>query len=595
MAIATPACESILARFKTQLDYLIPPGGEVSSDSVLEAIAGARGAKSAREVETFKSALPEIENPFPSIPTSELACARIRMAIERKEKVAIIGDYDVDGTISTVLLFEFLSRAGLKAHCFIPDRIEDDYGVTQKAADKCMEEHNPTLIVSVDCGSTSTSIVAGLKAKGVDFIVIDHHEPGEIGMKNPAVAHLNPKAWPGHSDLVAEASTFCAGGLVFFFVAYLSEHIPTEKWSYERALILAGIATVADVMPLTRTNRALVKHSLRKGNDPSFQPLIPGIIALSNLLGAPELTARTYGWVIGPHLNAAGRVAHARTAANLVASFNSERIIAAATELIAVNKERKSIQDVVQQEAMEQAREQLELNPERKFLVLFGKSWHPGVVGIVAGRVRERFRLPSVVCGLHPDGGYWKGSARSIGGCALGEIIHAAVAEKVVLGGGGHHAAAGVRVGVGEEERFRQWIETKCAALVWDKSESVEIVGDYLAMTPKVWESTLEAAGPFGNGSPVPAMTLRGKPAGGFRVLMTGKSKVFGVGFTIRCDDGRELKLSWLGLAHEDEAMAAQTYLSGDRDFEFAVRQSKSQKDGWTYLNLEVVGLPKAA
>lgn len=584
-----------LSRFQTQHRHLIPPGGEVNQVSVLSALAKARGSLTKSEIDSFMQVLPGIENPFPAIPTSDLACERIKRAIEKKEKVAIIGDYDVDGTISTVLLFEFLSRAGLKAHCFIPDRIEDDYGVTQKAADKCMEEHNPTLIISVDCGSTSTAIVAGLKAKGVDFIVIDHHEPGDVGMKNPAIAHLNPKAWPGHSDLVTEAASFCAGGLVFFFVSYLSSQIKTEKWSYDRAIILAGIATVADVMPLTRTNRALVKHSLKKGNDPALRGLVPGISTLANMLGASEFTARSYGWVIGPHLNAAGRVAHARTAANLVASFNAERIATAATELIAVNKERKAIQDVVQDEAMEQAKEQLALNPDRKFLILYGKTWHPGVVGIVAGRVRERFKLPSIVCGLHPDGGYWKGSARSIGGCALGEIVHAAVAEKIILGGGGHHAAAGVRVGVGAEESFREWIEQKCAQLVWDKTETVEIVGEYLSMKPDEWDKTLELAGPFGNSSPVPAMVLRGTPFGEVRTLVTGKAKVFGVSFAVKSDKGREYKLSWLGISDADEAVEATHYLKSAREFDFAVRQSKSQKDGWTYLNLEVVGLPKAA
>jgi len=316
---------------------------------------------------------------------------------------------------------------------------------------------------------------------------------------------------------------------------------------------------------------------------------------LSEMLGAPEFSSRSYGWVIGPHLNAAGRVAHARTAANLLASFNPTRIMAAASELIQVNKERKAIQDVVQDEAMEQAQAQMALNPDRKFLVLFGENWHPGVVGIVAGRVRERFRLPSIVCGLHPDGGYWKGSARSIGGCSLGEIVHAAVAEKIILGGGGHHAAAGVRVGVGAEESFRTWLEKKTEALTWDKTESVEIVGDYAALSPNDWAKTMELAGPFGNGSPVPAMRLKGKLWGEVRTLVTSKKRVFGISFSVQSTASRDYKVSWLGLANDEEAVTAQKFLSSGGTFNFAVRQTKSQKDGYTYLNLEVVGLPLAA
>jgi len=175
-------------------------------------------------------------------------------------------------------------------------------------------------------------------------------------------------------------------------------------------------------MPLVHANRSLVKHSLSRANTREGRALIPGISALLEKAGASEFTVRTYGWVIGPHLNAAGRIAHARIAANLVAARSMATIADGVEELVATNRDRKQVQERVQDEAMKQATELIEACPDRRFLVLYGKDWHPGVVGIVAGRVRERFRLPAIVCGLHPDGGFWKGSARSIGGCDLGHL-----------------------------------------------------------------------------------------------------------------------------------------------------------------------------
>jgi len=393
-----------LTRFRVRIKELLPRGKEFSATAALEALARARGNSTPAEVEAFKTDLAPLPNPFPSVPTTDIALKRIQSAVANKETVVVLGDYDVDGIISTVLMFEVLRRTGLNVKCFIPDRIEDDYGVTQKAVEKCLAEYAPKLIISVDCGSTSVGVIGPLKEKGVDFIVLDHHEPGGCVEGHPALAHLNPKAWKGRSPLVDEAASFCAGGLVFFFAEYLANALPAPGWRRDRSLILAGIATVADVMPLTRTNRSLVRHSVSLASTAQGRSLVPGVSLLLERASAAEFTAKTYGWVIGPHLNAAGRVTHARISANLVATNNPEVMAKSVAELIATNRERKAVQDKVQDQAMEQAEVQMALNPERRFLALFGKEWHPGVVGIVAGRIRERFLLPSIVCGLHPAG-----------------------------------------------------------------------------------------------------------------------------------------------------------------------------------------------
>ena len=583
-----------LARFSVRIRRLFEDGAKADIDRLLDALALARGHTTPAEVARFKAALPQLDNPFPSIPGSEFAMERIQRAIERKEKIVILGDYDVDGIISTVLMFEFLTRAGDKPACFIPDRIEDDYGLTQKAADKCIEEHHPALIISVDCGSPSIDVIAGLKARGVDTIVLDHHSIGNPNAKHPSLAHLNPKAWPGHSNLVDEAADLCAGGLVFFFLDYLSQTIGATGWCRDRALILAGIASVVDVMPLVHANRSLVKHSLSRANTREGRALIPGISALLEKAGASEFTVRTYGWVIGPHLNAAGRIAHARIAANLVAARSMATIADGVEELVATNRDRKQVQERVQDEAMKQATELIEACPDRRFLVLYGKDWHPGVVGIVAGRVRERFRLPAIVCGLHPDGGFWKGSARSIGGCDLGALIHGAVAAKAILGGGGHKAAAGVRVGLGQEESFRAWLEEATTGMVWDKIDTIEIIGDYQDLPPGEWSRLIQRAGPFGNASPEPAMLVRQAVSiGATRTLKTNANgRIFGLSFAVRTPNAREYNLTWLGLSSPEDLLAAEALLRHGKPMDFAVRQTMRERDGMTYTNLELAGLP---
>ena len=574
---------------------LLDEGKKFSAEAALDALAKARGCLTAEEVAVFKQRLPVLHNPFPSIPGSTVAMGRIKKAIERQERVVIIGDYDVDGTISTVLLFELLSRAGLKASCFIPDRIEDDYGVTVKAADKCMAEFNPHLVISVDCGSTSLAVIADLKAKGVDFIVLDHHEPIKSDVGHPSLAHLNPKAHRGISPLIDEAATLCAGGLVFFFAEYLAEVLPAQGWSRDRSLILAGIATVADVMPLTRTNRALVRHSISLASTHAGKSLVPGLTLLLERAGAPEFTSKTYGWVIGPHLNAAGRVSHARIAANLIATRKPDVMAKGVEELIATNKDRKAVQDRVQEESMRQAEEQMALNPNRRFLILFGDDWHPGVVGIVAGRVRERFRLPAIVCGLHPEEGYWKGSARGVKGGNLGNIVHAAVTAGVLLGGGGHAMAAGLKVARGREDEVRNWFETYTAGMVWDTEDSLEVLGPYGLLKTSDWTALLEQAGPFGNESPEPVMLLKQAVlAGNIRVLKVGATqRPFGIAFDLAEDAGlgRKFNICWAGLATEDEFAAAEAVLRAKRPTDYAVRQVIKQRDGMAYVNLDLAGL----
>ena len=592
----TPASRP-LARFAAQVRELVNPLKKLEPEDILAALAAARGCRTPAECAQFGATAPQLTNPFPHIPGSERALERLRQAVAQKEKVVILGDYDVDGVISSVLLFEVVSRAGNRPACFIPDRIQDDYGVTEKAVGKCLEEHNPTLIVSVDCGSTSTGVIAGLKEKGVDFIVIDHHDPGAArGEGHPSLAHLNPKAWPGVSPLVDEAATLCAGGLVFFFAEYLANNLGAPGWSRDRALALAGMATVADVMPLTRTNRSLVKNSLRLVTpDGAGEELVPGIAALMQKVAAPAFTARAYGWVIGPHLNAAGRVTHARTAANLVAcrDARSSKIAAAVDELVATNRERKAIQEKVQEACIEDAKRQLALDPKRRFIVVFVEDAHPGVVGIVAGRLRETFGLPTIVCGPHPEEGYWKGSGRGVKGGNLGEIVHAAVDAGLLLGGGGHAMAAGVRVARGKEEAFREWLETHCASMVWDTVIQLDYVGDYSHLSKYAWAELLERGGPYGNDNPEPVMMVRGAVfAGELKPLLSGE-RTFGLGFKVQeVGSGKEYRLSWIGLSAEDELVAAEAMLRRGEPLNFPVRQVTRESRGTTYHNLDVAGMP---
>ena len=353
----------------------ILPGTPMEPRAILDAYARLRGAKTAEEIEAFLSPSPSLINPLVGMPGLSHAVHRISQAIEKGETITIFGDYDCDGVTSTVLVRDVLLAANHPSSslwCYIPDRKVEDYGLSLKAAKTCVERQHPTLIIAVDCGSNSFETIAWLREQGIDVIVIDHHSvlaPPEGN--HPAFAHLNPKAEFGKNPAItADATTLSAAGLCFFFAETVASVLEVSSWERDRALILGGLGSLVDVMPLVGTNRSLVKYSLALANNPAVLQSIPGLAALGMASKLKAFSAYAFGFVIGPCLNASGRLDHARTAVQLLSTRRIEKAKPLAEQLVETNNERKQVQERILDEATAQAAQFLEAWPETKVLFL---------------------------------------------------------------------------------------------------------------------------------------------------------------------------------------------------------------------------------
>ena len=483
---------------------------------LLEAVCRARGCQTSDEMEEFLHALPPLSNPIGELPDYAKAEERLLRALKQKERIVIFGDYDCDGITALVQMVDLLKTANHQAlHWFIPDRMEDDYGLTQGAAEKCLAAFQPQLLITVDCGSSSQAVVQFLKEQKVDCLVIDHHAT-ESGLEShPAYAHLNPKAYPSLNKKLAKLSELSAAGLVFLFCEQFIQKAKIENWSKERALILAGFGTVVDVMPLCHINRALTKYSLHYANQSEFLNKIPGLVALQQMAATSRITVQTYAFQWGPRLNATGRLEEATCSVQLLLATDVSTALTFAKKCEAFNQERKTVQKEIEESAFSQAEALLSKNPNTPVLVLADKTWHPGVVGIVASRVKERWSRPAILCGWNESAGYWKGSGRSLNPYDLGAEIKQALKEGLLLKGGGHQAAAGLTLTLEQLESFREWLNNHC----FHTLEDFQLVHEVLAevegkLTPdasdlaKKWHNLFTRLEPFGMGNPTPSLLL---------------------------------------------------------------------------------------
>lgn len=582
MSTTLPLAKQLSAPLRS----IVPDGA--SDTQIRECFAAARGCRTPAEVERFYAASPSWESPFPAIPDSPKALARIRAAIDAGERITVYGDYDVDGVSSTTILYEFLKACGANSAAYIPHRMAEDYGLTPDGSANCVRERSPKVIVCVDCASTARGVIADLQAQGIDVIVLDHHYPGALD-GHPALAHLNPKAWPGLNPAIDEAMDYCAAALTFCFVDWLSTHLPCPKWDRKRALFYAGMATVVDVMPLTRSNRSFVRQSLAlAGRD--LEELAPGIARLCAVCGVDRISETTFGWIIGPHLNAAGRLEHARVAGNLLADRNAERIEGYVATLFETNRARQAMQRRILSEAHEQVRALLTQVPDTPILVVAGKDWHPGVVGIVAGRLKEAYFRPAFVAGWHEDG-YWKASGRSLPGCDLGGLVARATKEQVLLGGGGHAMAAGIRFSPDNLESLRAWFAAQCGdTSSWVRYPALDTVGRLEARTLDGWHRLLSSLGPFGQGNPQPAVEFSGTVSGPVRVLTRhDRGAAAGVGFTLN-SGGLTYSVAWFGLPEESSSDLL-AWLEEGPTVHGAVTIQCKTKGGRTFHNVTIASI----
>ncbi len=427
-----------------------------------------------------------------SLKDMETAAGRFLQEVDRKGRIAIFADYDVDGGSSAALLIDWLRQQDLPATLYIPDRIDEGYGPNPTAMSDLAANHD--LIICVDCGTLSHDAIAA--AKGADVIVLDHHLGGETLPDALAVVNPNRQDEPG------DLGHLCAAAVVFLMLVEAGRQLREagRKGPDLMAMLdLVALATVADVAPLKGVNRAFVRQGLKV----MAERRRPGLVALSDVArldAAP--TSYHLGFVLGPRVNAGGRIGKADLGARLLAATNPAEASAMAERLDQLNSERREIEARVRDAAMTQAEER---GLDAPLIWAAEVGWHPGVVGIVASRLKEATNRPSVVIGFDGDEG--KGSGRSVSGVDLGASIQRLAAEGLLIKGGGHRMAAGLTVHRDQLEPAMARLSELLARQGAGESGPADLKLDGLLMsgaaTPELVHQ-IETAGPFGAGAAGP-------------------------------------------------------------------------------------------
>ena len=439
----------------------------------------------------------------------EKAVVRLAGALEAGEKIAIFGDYDVDGATSAALLSRFLEAVGATATLYIPDRLREGYG-PNAAAMRQLAAQDVAVVITVDCGISAFDALAEAADAGLDVIVVDHHL-GEARLP-PACAVIDPN----RLDEESPHRQLAAVGVAFLLVVGLNRHLREAGWYRERAepdllqwLDLVALGTVCDVVPLTGVNRALV----RQGLTVMRQRRNPGIRALGDVAGLEEPPGVYHlGFILGPRVNAGGRVGEATLGARLLTTEDETEAGKIARHLDALNRERREIEAAV----LEAAIEQVETAPEgalsnAPLILAHDENWHAGVIGIVASRLKERYDRPAVVVAWEADTG--KASCRSVPGVDIGAAVSAARQAGLLVNGGGHSMAAGFTVERAKLEALTAFLHERLAAAV-DAQAGAPSLGLDGALgvegaTADLLEM-LEAAGPYGAGNPEPRFAIAG-------------------------------------------------------------------------------------
>jgi single-stranded-DNA-specific exonuclease len=438
----------------------------------------------------------------------DAASDRLAEAVIRAEQVAIFGDYDVDGATSTALMARFLADRGAKPDIYIPDRIFEGYGPTVEAV-RTLAARGATLLVTVDCGTASHVPFDEARRLGLDVVVIDHHQ---ADAELPAVTALvNPNR---HDDVSGEGH-LAACGLVFLVLVATSRALRQKGFFAGRAepdlmalTDLVALGTVADVVPLRGLNRAYVARGLQVMRRRER----PGLVALMDAARLAEPPEPWHlGFLIGPRINAGGRIGRADLGARLLLEDDPLAAARIAAELDRLNRERQQIEATALAEAMAEAETAHGADGEGgSVIVTAAADWHPGVVGLVAARLMQRFGRPAFAIALEP-GGTGTGSGRSIVGVDLGRAVRRAVAEGVLIKGGGHAMAAGVTVPAGGLTRLRAFLDDALAADIAEARRERALPIDAASTAPGATPSLvaeLERAGPFGAGWPEPVIAF---------------------------------------------------------------------------------------
>lgn len=466
--------------------------------------------------------------PDPSVlQDMDRAADRLAAAIQGNEAIAIFGDYDVDGATSAALLVRFLRAVGAKARVYVPDRLREGYG-PNAAAVRLLAAEGARLLLTVDCGTLAHEALAVAKPLGLEVIVVDHH------VAAPTLPDVFAVVNPNRLDEGGALGTLAAVGVAFLLIVATNRVLRRNGFYAGRAepdllrwLDLVALGTVCDVVPLTGLNRALVAQGLKvmaaRGN--------AGIAALAEVArvnGAPNAWAT--GFLVGPRVNAGGRVGRSEIGARILATDDASEAHALALELDAYNTERRTIEAQVCDQALERVEAAGDPGP---LAVVAGEGWHPGVIGIVASRLTERLRRPSLVLAI--DGETAKGSGRSVTGVDLGAAVIAAAQAGLLLNGGGHRMAAGLTVHTARIGELADFLRARIAPSFHESPGLRDLAFDGAlavhAATPDLL-ARLDGAGPFGAGNSEPrfaipaAFVVKAEPVGDghVRVILGGGS-----------------------------------------------------------------------
>ena len=469
------------------------------------------------EINSFLN--PSIKNLLPnpnSLLDMEKTTKRVVSAILNKEKIGIFGDYDVDGASSTALLGNYFDKLNLDYEIYIPDRKTEGYGPTIKSFNELIKK-KVKLIFTVDCGTLSFDAIDYAKKNNVDVIVLDHHQ-SEVSLPK-AYSVVNPNRLDDNSNL----KYLCAAGVSFMFLVSLNRLLRNINWFLEQKLDepnlidfldLVSLGTVCDVVPLVGLNRAIVKQGLKIIN-------LKKNLGLKTLLDICKIETRPsiyhLGYLIGPRINAGGRVGKCSHGANLLLNKDPKNSFKLASELDHFNKERQ----LLEKDLLKQILNQIEFSHNDPVIVLCGKKWHEGIIGIIAARLKDKFNKPAIIISI--EGKTGKASARSIIGFDIGSIIIAAVQKKILLKGGGHKMAGGFSIETENIDKFKDFVFKKFS----------QINESFIGKKPLMFDSVISPSAvniefynkvnllsPFGSGNPEPKFiienlkTIKGKIVG---------------------------------------------------------------------------------
>ncbi len=510
----------------------------VNVSDVMGRILAARGVVPETAGSFLEPTLRELMPPAAAMMDVDAGAGRLADAVVAGESIGLIGDYDVDGMTSSALIVEFLTAAGGAPRVHIPHRVDEGYGPSVAA----VEDHKAAgvqLLITLDCGVMAHDPLLKARQLGMDTVIVDHHQAGHELPQAHAVIN------PNRLDDTSGQGALCAAGVVMVLIGATSRQLRERGWWTDARpepdlmamMDLVALGTVCDVVPLVGLNRAYVRQGLKimARRDRAGLAALADVARLSR---RPD--AHALGFVLGPRLNAAGRIGSAVDGLALLTSRDRGQAMQLAQALEEMNKKRQAIELATVDRAIEQAEAMMGKQARLPVLVVAGEGWHPGVLGLVASRLKDRFDKPAFAIGLPKDGTAASGSARSIAGVNLGVAVQAAVAAGVAIKGGGHAMAAGVTLEQSRLGDLRAFLEDRLAAEV-DAAVSV----DHLTIDAAIAASgastrfieNLDRAGPFGQGNPSPVFAL---PA--HRVVYAARAGADHVRCTLVQSDGSRIK-----------------------------------------------------